>query len=142
MPAKKKPVRRPRPAARRRKPKSRLDRTWKDTQSALGSAEATVEKRVKALLERSGVDTRHATETLVAWRHRLEHERKKALKQVEGRFTVLQARAKEERRALSRTVDEAVQRTLVALNIPSRHEVQELTRRLEELSQKIDRFRR
>ena len=142
MPVKKEAVRRPRPGARRRKAKSRLDRTGKDTQSALGFAEATVEKRVKAFLERSGVDTRHATETLVAWRHRLERERKKALKQVESRLTALHARAKEERRALTRTVEDAVRRTLAALDIPSRHEVQELTRRLEELSQKIDRFRR
>jgi len=39
-------------------------------------------------------------------------------------------------------VDDAVRRTLAALNIPSRNEVQELTRRVEELSRKIDRFRR
>jgi len=142
MPVKEEAVRRPRPGARRRKAKSRLDRTGKDTQSALGFAEATLEKRVKAFLERSGVDTRHARETLVAWRHRLDRERKKALKQVESRLTVLHARAKEERRALTRTVEDAVRRTLAALDIPSRHEVQELTRRLEELSQKIDRFRR
>ena len=142
MPVKNKAVRRPRPAARRRRAKSRLDRTGKDTQSALGFAEATVEKRVKALVKRSGVDTRQAAATLSAWRTRLEKERKKALKQVEGRLAVLQTRAKKERRALSRNVDDAVQRTLAALNIPSRHEVQELTRRVEELSRKIDRFRR
>jgi polyhydroxyalkanoate synthesis regulator phasin len=39
-------------------------------------------------------------------------------------------------------VDGAVRRTLAALNIPSRHEVHELTRRVEELSRRIDRFRR
>jgi polyhydroxyalkanoate synthesis regulator phasin len=141
MPAKK-PVRRPRPAARGRKAKSRIEKTWKDTRAALSSAEATVEKRVKALVKRSGVDTRQARETLTTWRHRLDRERKKALKQVEGRLSVLQARAKKERRALTRTVDDAVQRTLAALNIPSRDEVHELTRRVEDLSRKIDRFRR
>lgn len=142
MPAKKKATRRSRPAARTRTAKSRLEKTWKDTQAALSSAEATVEKRVKALVKRGGVDARQARETLTTWGQRLERERKKALKQVEGRLAVLQTRAKKERRALSRMVDDAVQRTLAALNIPSRDEIHELTRRVEELSRKIDRFRR
>ena len=124
MPAKKKTARRVRAAAPARQAKSRLQKTWKDTQAALSSAEATVEKRVKV------------------WSHRLERERKKALKQVEGRLAVLQTRANKERRAVTRMVDDAVQRTLAALNIPSRQEVQELTRRVEELSSRIDRFRR
>jgi len=142
MPAKK-AVRRPRrPAARVRKARSRIERTWKDTRAALSSAEATVGKRVKALVKRSGVDTRQARETLTTWRHRLDRERKKALKQVEGRLAVLQTRARKERRALTRTVDDAVQRTLAALNIPSRQEIHELSRRVEELSHRIERFRR
>jgi len=124
MPAKKKAARRLRAATPAREAKSRLETTWKDTQAALSSAEATVEKRVKT------------------WSHRLERERKKALKQIEGRLAVLQTRAKKERRAVSRMVDDAVQRTLAALNIPSRQEVQALTRRVEELSGRIDRFRR
>jgi hypothetical protein len=124
MPAKKKAARRVRAAVPAGQAKSRLQKTWKDTQAALSSAEATVEKRVKT------------------WSHRLERERKKALKQVEGRLAVLQTRAKKERRAVTRMVDDAVQRTLAALNIPSRQEVQELTRRVEELSSRIDRFRR
>jgi hypothetical protein len=142
MPAKKKPARRPKTATQARRAKSRIQKTWKDTQAALSSAEATVEKQVKALVKRSGVDTRQAAATLNAWRTRLERERKKALKQVEGRLAVLQTRAKKERRALTRTVDDAVQRTLAALNIPSRHEVHDLTKRVEELSRKVDRFRR
>jgi len=124
MPAKKKASRRLRAATPAREAKSRIEKTWKDTQAALVSAETKVEKRVKT------------------WSHRLERERKKALKQVEGRLAVLQTRAKKERRAVTRMVDDAVQRTLAALNIPSRQEVQELTRRVEELSSRIDRFRR
>lgn len=144
MPAKRKPARRARPA--RKTPidqaAKRIGKTWKETQAALSSAEATVQKRVKALAKRSGVDTRQATQTLQAWGHRLDRERKKALKQVEARLADLQTRARKERRALTRTVDDAVRRTLAALNIPSRSEVQELTRRVEELSRRIDRFRR
>ena len=142
MPAKKKASRRLRAATPARQAKSRLKRTWKDTRAALSSAEATVEKRVKALVKKSGVDTRQATDTLKAWRNRLERERKKAMKQVEGRLGALQTRAKKEQRSLTRTVEDAVRRTLAALNIPSRHEVQELTRRVDLLSRKIDGFRR
>jgi len=149
MPAKKKKVaRRIRTSARRvrttpiHRAARRIEKTWKDTQAALSSAEATVERRVKALARRSGVDTRQAAQTLQAWRHRLDRERKKAVRQVEGRLAGIQARARKERRALTRTVDDAVRRTLAALNIPSRHEVQELTHRVEELSRRIDRFRR
>ena len=142
MPAKKKGARRARAASPARQARTRIQRTWKDTRAALGSAEATVEKKVKALVERSGIDTRQAADALKTWSHRIDRERKKALKQVEGRLSVLQTRARKERRALTRTVDEAVQRTLAALNIPSRQEVQELTRRVEQLSRRIDGFRR
>ncbi len=144
MPARKKAPRRARAARSTpiRKAARRFEKTWKETQAALSSAEATVERRVKALAKRSGVDTRQATQTLQAWGHRLERERKKALRQVEARLADLQTRARKERRTLTRTVDDAVRRTLAALNIPSRSEVHELSRRVEELSRKIDRFRR
>ena len=140
MPAKKKAARRAVTPAR--KAKSRLEKTWTETQAALSSAEGTVEKRVKEHVKRSGVDTRQATKTLKAWGGRLDRERKKAVKQVEGGISDLQTRARKERRALARTVDEAVRRTLAALNIPSRQEVHELTRRVEELSRKVGGFRR
>ena len=140
MPAKKRTTRRaPAPA---RRAKSRLQQTWKETQAALSSAEGKVEKRVKEIVKRSGVDTRQATKTLKAWGGRLDRERKKAVKQVEGRISTLQVRARKERRALARMVDEAVQRTLAALNIPSRQEVHELTLRVEELSRKVGGYRR
>lgn len=142
MPAKKKLARRRRPAPRARHAKSRIEKTWKDARAALSSAEATVEKRVKALVKRSGVDTRQAGEALAAWRHRLDRERRRALKRLEGRLAGLQGRARKERRALARAVDDAVQRALASLNIPTRHEVHALTRRVAELSRKVDRFRR
>jgi polyhydroxyalkanoate synthesis regulator phasin len=142
MSARTRGARRSRPAARARRAKAGLERTWKDTRAALSSAEAKVEKRVQDLVKRSGVDTRQAGKALVAWRHRLDRQGRKAIKQVEGRLAVLQTRARKERRVLGRAVDDAVRRTLAALNIPSRQEIHDLTRRVEELSQRIDRFRR
>jgi hypothetical protein len=78
----------------------------------------------------------------MAWRDRAERERRRAMKRLEAEMLKLQSRAKKERRAMGRMVDETVQGALAALNIPSRHEVHELTRRVEELSRKIDGFRR
>ena len=140
MPAKKKTVLRA--AAPRRKAQSRLQQTWKETQAALTSAEGKVEERVRELVKRSGVDTRQATKTLKAWRGRIDRERRKAVKEVEGRLSTLLVRARKERRAVARLVDDTVQRALAALNIPSRQEVHELTRRVEELSRKVGGFRR
>jgi hypothetical protein len=131
-------------ARRSTRPKKvgRLGKTWKDTRSALTSAEAKMEKRVRALVKRSGLDTRQVTQAVKQWTSRLERERRSALKQVEARLAQFQVRARKERRALARNADGAVRRALAALNIPSRSEVHDLTRRVEELSRKIDRFRR
>ena len=141
MAAKKKTARRAKPTEIQ-KATARIVRTWDDTRDALGAAEATVQKKVRALVKKSGVDTKRAAELLQAWRDRAEKERRHAKKRVEAQIATLQARAKKERRAVSRMVDDAVQSALAALNIPSRHEVHELTRRVEELSRKIDGFRR
>ncbi|HEX9190200.1 MAG TPA: phasin family protein [Vicinamibacteria bacterium] len=141
MASRKKTVRRAHPSEIQRATK-RIAKTWDDTREALGTAEAVVEKKVRAFVKKSGVDTRKATEMVAAWRDRVEKERRRAKKQVEARIATLQARAKKERRAMGRRVDDAVQSALGALNIPTRHEVHELTRRVEELSKKIDGFRR
>ena len=135
-------ARRSRPVARARRVTSGLEQTWNDTRAALSSAEARVEKRVQDLVRRSGVDTRQARKALEAWRVKLDRQGRKAMRQFEGRLAVLQTRARKERRVVGRAVDDAVKRTLAALNIPSRQEIHDLTRRVEELSQKVDRFRR
>jgi hypothetical protein len=121
---------------------TRLSRTWDDTREAIGTAEATVGKKVRALVKKSGLDTRAASDKLSAWKGRVERERRRAVKKLEAEMVKLQSRAKKERRAIGRMVDDAVKGALAALNIPSRNEVHELTRRVEELSRKIDGFRR
>ena len=141
MPAKKKTAR----AARRtpaKKAMKGLAISWKGTREALGSAEAAMQKRVRSLVKQGNARTQQASEALVTWRSRLDKERRKALKQLEAQLATLQTRAKRERKALGRMADDAVQNALAALNIPSRQEVHELTRRVEELSRKIDGFRR
>jgi cell division septum initiation protein DivIVA len=135
-------ARRSRPAPRARRTKGGLEQTWMDTRAALTSAQGKVEKRVQDLVRRSAVETRQARKALEAWRVKLDRQGRKAMRQVEGRLAVLQTRARKEGRVVGRAVDDAVKRTLAALNMPSRQEVHDLTHRVEELSQKIDRFRR
>jgi polyhydroxyalkanoate synthesis regulator phasin len=112
-----------------------------DARKALGAAEVELERQVRALMERSGVDMRRAAETLGAVRSRLERQRHKAVSEVASRLKPLQARARKERQALARAVEDRVRATLTALDIPSRRDVHQLTRRVEELSRKIDRRR-
>jgi polyhydroxyalkanoate synthesis regulator phasin len=66
----------------------------------------------------------------------------KAVADFEARLHMLQVRAAAEGQAVTRVVENAVQATLARLNIPSRGEIQALTRKVDELSRKIDRLRR
>ncbi len=127
------------PAAR--DARGRLAKTWDDTRQVIGIGRASLEKRARALMATSGVDPDKAAERLAALRQRLGLERRRAVKQVGGRLVVLRARAKQEQRVVGRKIDDAVRRTLVALDMPSRRELHELTRRVEELSRKIDGLR-
>ncbi len=134
MAAAKKTVRRTSPPAVRDE-RGRLARSWDETR-------ATLEQRARALMKTSGVDPDKAAERLAALRQRLDRERRKAVKRVEGRLVGLRARARKERRVLTSKADEAVHRALVALDIPSRKELHELTRRIEDLTRKIDALQR
>ncbi len=140
MPAKKKAVRRRMRAVS--KAGNGLAITWEGTREALGTAEAALQRQLRVLMKRGSARTQQAADAVMAWRGRLDRERRKTMKQMEERLALLQHRARRERRALGRYADEAVQGALAALNIPSRREVHELTRRVEELSRKIDGFRR
>jgi Poly(hydroxyalcanoate) granule associated protein (phasin) len=53
----------------------------------------------------------------------------------------LQARARKEGRAFARSAEDTVERALGALNIPTRQDVDRLSRKVEELTRKLDRRR-
>lgn len=116
-----------------------LRETWDTAVSSLSSAEAEIEKQVRALVNGKGSD---AADSLRQLGERLQKERHRVGRQIETRVAALQARVKKERRTLSRVVDDAVRGALAALNIPSRHEINGLTRKVDELSRKIDGFSR
>lgn len=120
----------------------RLRVAWKETRRALQTAEARVGRRVAALVRRSGLEPREVVRQAEVWRARLDRERKKAGKRVAAGLVELKQRARRDRRVLAHGVDQAVARTLAALNIPSRRELQQLSRRVEELSARVGRMRR
>lgn len=118
-----------------------LRERWQAALKALAAAEAELEKQWKQLVKKSGLSGKDAKGTLAELRVRLEKERQRALKGLEAGVAGLQARVKEEGAALSRKADQAMKSALVAFNIPSRQEVGELTRKVDELSRKIDAFK-
>ena len=118
MAIKKKTVRRtaaPRKRVAAKRATNKIQQTWNDTVAALRSGE------VRRVLDREG---------------------RKGLRQLEARFADLQSRARQERKQLSKRVDAAVQGALASFNIPSRREVQELGRKVSDLSRKVDALKR
>jgi hypothetical protein len=118
-----------------------LRERWRAALKSLASAEAELEKQWKHLVKKSGLHGKDAKGALKELRVRLEKERQRALKNIEAGVAGLQARVKEERAVLSHKANEVMKGALVAFNIPSRQEVGELTRKVNELSRKIDSFK-
>ena len=120
----------------------RLRDTWAATLATLASAEAEVEKQIRVLLKNNNISSKDARSALRDLRTRIDRERRKALRQLDTRLSGLQSRIRKERKTVSRMVEEGVQNTLAALNIPSRREVNDLTAKVEQLSRKLDSARR
>jgi polyhydroxyalkanoate synthesis regulator phasin len=150
MPAKKKatkkavarikaPTRKPAPA---RSAAERLRETWSSTVEAITAAEADLQKQVKSVLHRNKISTKDASAMFKDLSALVSRERKKALRDLETRLGAIQARAVKQRKAVGAAVDDAVQSTLARFNLPTREEVRELTRKVDDLSRKIDRFKR
>ena len=115
---------------------------WKAAVEAFTAAEAEAQRQIGTLLKSGRLTAREAQQSIEDLSVRLQKERKKAMRQVEDRLSDVQGRVETERKNAAKTVDEAVRAALAAFNIPSRREVSELTRKVEELSGKIDGFRR
>lgn len=96
---------------------ARIRQGWRTTVSTLTSAQQAAEREVRRLV-------------------------KKNRQELEDRLGSLQGRLRKEQRVLGRRVNEAVHGALSALDIPSRKEVTELTRKVDELTRRIGSFRR
>lgn len=120
----------------------RLRKTWATTVEAITAAEGDLEKQVKSVLKRNKISTKDASAMFKDLSALIGRERKKALRDFEKRLGAIQARAVKQRKVVGRAVDEALQSALASFNIPTRQEVHDLTRKVDELSHKIDRYRR
>lgn len=139
MPQKKKTARKTAP-----KPAGTADvlrQRWQAALKSLAAAEAEVEAQWKQLVKKSGLSGKDAGKALAELRVRFDRERKRALAGLETGAQRLQERVKEEGAVLSGKANQAMRNALVAFNIPSREEVAALTRKVDELSRKIDGFK-
>lgn len=116
--------------------------TWDRVVEALHGTQTEVEKQFKVLLKRYNVGAKDAKTAVHDLRQRLDRQRKRALKDIEKRRAELQRRVQKEGRAFSHMVDDAAKNALAAFNIPSRLEVSDLTRKVDQLSRKIDALKR
>jgi len=116
--------------------------TWHSTLIALTTAEQEVERQVRDLLKRNRITSKDAAAVLRDLGSRAEVERRKAMKDLESRLGSLQKRMKKERKVVGQAVGEAVTGALASLNIPSRREVMDLTKKVDQLGSKIDKFRK
>ena len=114
---------------------------WQAAVQALTAAETQVGRQVQALMKEKHLTGKDASVALRDLRKRLEKERKKASKDLGVRLGQIQARVLKEGQSLRRSSEDAVQRALGALNVPSRQDIGRLTRKVEELSRKVDRIR-
>ena len=114
-----------------------LRETWDKALRSLSAAEAELQKQVRSLMKGKGIGA-DAAQSLRSLGHRLDKERRKLAREIESRVSSLQARMQKERKSVTRVVDDTVRGALAALNIPSRQEINELTRKVDELSRKID----
>ena len=121
---------------------ARIRGAWSDAVAAVTTAQANLESEVKKLLRRNRISTKDAATMLADVRALADRERRKAAKELRARAAELQARVQKERKVAARTLDDAVRSALAALNIPSRAEVAALTRKVDELSRKMQRTRR
>ncbi len=104
----------------------------------LKQAPKAAESRVQAFIE-SGKPAMERAQTFASEASKSLTKRAKALrKDLADRASGLTSRVGEERKNLGRRVDGAVKATLASLNIPTRSEINLLTKRVEELSKKID----
>lgn len=115
--------------------------TWRSTLEALTAAEREVEKQVRQLLKRKGITRKDAAALMRDLGDRADAERRKAMKDLQARLSTLQSRVEKERKVVGHAVSEAVTGALGSLNVPTRREIEELTRRVEQLGKKVDKFR-
>jgi len=149
MAARKKATRAPakRRRVRRTVPSTRttgdvLRETWEAAVTALTAAEEEMARQLRLLLRRNRITPADAATALAELRVRLARERARARRRIDGGVGDIAARIDQERKTVRRALDSAVHGALASFDIPSRREVTELTRKVEELSRHIEGLRK
>lgn len=109
---------------------------------ALKAAPATAQARVKALIASGKPALKRAQAFVSETGHNLSRQTRSIRKDFAHRVSDIGSRVEKERKSLARKVEGAVKTTLASLNIPTRSEINLLTRRVEELSRKIETLKR
>jgi polyhydroxyalkanoate synthesis regulator phasin len=106
--------------------------------NVLKQAPKAAESGVQALIESGKPAIERAQAFATEASKNITKQAKALRKDLASRASGLSSRVGEERKNLGRRVDGAVKATLASLNIPTRSEINLLTKRVEELSKKID----
>jgi poly(hydroxyalkanoate) granule-associated protein len=140
--ARKRTVRATRARRATRATREPLERAWTAALDAIHTAQKEAESQLETLLKRYKIRSRDAAGIVRELRTRFDKERKQAMKEIGAQLATLETRVVRERKAFGRSLDHAVRNGLATLNIPSRKEVAELTRKVDLLSKKIDGLKR
>lgn len=123
-------------------PEERFRDAWQRAVEALHTAQVEAEQQLAQALKKNRFHAREVRDGVRTFRKRFEKERKRLSREMEEQIDTLEDRVTLERKAISSAIDTGMRSALAALNIPSRKEISDLTRKVETLSRKIDRLQR
>lgn len=118
-----------------------LRETWGAAVTALTAAEEEMARQLRLLLRRNRITPADAATALAGLRARFARDRDRARRRIDSGASDIAALLDQERKAVARALDSAVHGALASFDIPSRQEVAQLTRKVEELSRRIEGLR-
>ena len=118
-----------------------LRETWSAAVTALTAAEEEMARQLRRMLRRNRITPADAATALSELRVRFARERARARRRIDAGASDIAVRLDHERKNVGRALDSAVHGALASFNIPSRQEVAQLTRKVDELSRRIEGLR-
>lgn len=111
--------------------------TWSAAVTALTSAEEQMAHQLRLMLRRNHITPAAAATALSDLRERFTRERTRARRRIDEGVGDIAARLDQERKVVSRALDSAVHGALASFDIPTRREVAQLTKKVEELTRRV-----
>lgn len=119
----------------------RLNDLWQGAVDAVHRAQTSAEQQLRQAMKQNRFHTREIRDGVTNLRKRFEQDWARLSRDLEGQMNSFEARVARERDAAGRAVDDGIRNALAAVNIPSRREIADLTRKVDKLSKKIDSLR-